>query len=56
MTTLEAQQDVYFVAFAALLNISILKSTQTLVARKGLHVLLGTSTLLYSRVASATWV
>jgi hypothetical protein len=54
MTTIEAQQDIYFVAFATLLNISVLKSAQPLVARKGLHVLLGTSTLLYSRVANVT--
>lgn len=53
MTTLEAQQDVYFIMFAALLNISVLKSTQPMVAKKGLLVLLGTSQLLYNRVATS---
>lgn len=53
MTTLEAQQDLYFITFAALLNISVLRSAQPMVAKKGLLVLLGTSTLLYNRVATA---
>jgi len=51
MTTLEAQQDLYFITFSALLNISVLRSAQPMVAKKGLLVLLGTSTLLYNRVA-----
>ena len=38
MTTLEAQQDTYFVLFAALLNVSVLKSVQPVVAKKGLMV------------------
>jgi hypothetical protein len=54
MTTLPAQQDVYFVALAALVNISQLRAAQPLLARKALLVLLGTSTFLYGRVASAT--
>jgi len=53
MTTLEAQQDLYFMVFSALLNISVLKSAQPMVAKKGLLVLLGTSTLLYNRVATS---
>lgn len=54
MTTLEAQQDIYFVALAALVNVSVLRSAQPLLARKGLKVLLGTGTFLYARVSSAT--
>ncbi|KAJ9524025.1 hypothetical protein QJQ45_022487, partial [Haematococcus lacustris] len=54
MSTLEAQQDMYFVALAALLNISVLKAAQPLLAKKGLPVLLGTSTLLYSRAAAVS--
>ena len=38
MMTLEAQQDIYFVLFASMLNISVLKSVQPLVAKKGLMV------------------
>jgi hypothetical protein len=38
MTTLEAQQDIYFALFAALLNVSVMKSIQPLVAKKGLMV------------------
>ena len=37
--------------FAALLNVSILRSVQPMVAKKGLLVLLGTNTMLYSRMA-----
>ena len=51
MTTLEAQQDIYFVAFASLLNMSVLKAVQPLMAKKGLPVFLGTSTVLYARVS-----
>jgi hypothetical protein len=51
MATLGAQQDIYFVALAGLVNISQLRAAQPLLARKGLLVLLGTSTFLYSRVA-----
>ena len=36
-------QDIYFVLFAALLNISVLRSVQPMVAKKGLLVLLGKS-------------
>lgn len=54
MCSLESQQDIYFVALASLVNISVLRSAQPMLARKGLHVLLGTSTLLYGRVMSAT--
>eukprot|EP00798_Chlamydomonas_sp_ICE-L_P025213 gene25213-10858_t len=53
MTSAEATQDVYFVLFAALLNISVLRSVQPMVARKGLMVLLGTNTYLYNRVLAA---
>ena len=38
MGTLEGQQDTYFVLFAALLNVSVLRSVQPLVAKKGLMV------------------
>ena len=38
MGTLESQQDAYFVLFAALLNVSVLRSVRPLVARKGLQV------------------
>ena len=38
MGTLEAQQDTYFVLFASLLNVSVLRSVRPLVARKGLQV------------------
>lgn len=51
MTTMEAQQDLYFMVFSALLNISVLKSAQPMIAKKGLMVLLGTSTLLYNRIS-----
>jgi hypothetical protein len=53
MMTIEAQQDIYFVALAGLVNISQLRAAQPLLARKGLLVLLGTSTMLYGRIASA---
>eukprot|EP00798_Chlamydomonas_sp_ICE-L_P023775 gene23775-9334_t len=53
MTSVEATQDVYFVLFGALLNISVLRSVQPMVARKGLLVLLGTNTLFYQRVTAA---
>jgi hypothetical protein len=47
MNSLEAQQDIYFVCFAAMLNVSVLRSVQPLIAKKGLLVLLGTNTMLY---------
>lgn len=50
MSSMESIQDVYFVTLAALLNISVLRAAQPAVARKGLLVLLGSSTLLYGRV------
>jgi hypothetical protein len=53
MATVEAQQDLYFMVFSALMNISVLRSAQPMVAKKGLLVLLGTSTLLYNRLSSA---
>ena len=53
MATLEAQQDQYFMVFTALLNISVLRSAQPMVAKKGLLVLLGTSTLLYNRISTS---
>ncbi|KAG1678758.1 hypothetical protein FOA52_012798 [Chlamydomonas sp. UWO 241] len=50
MFTLEAQQDIYFNTFAALLNVSVLKSVQPLMAKKGLAVLLGTNTMLFGHL------
>ena len=38
MGSFESQQDTYFVLFAAILNISVLKSVRPLIARKGLEV------------------
>lgn len=40
-------QDIYFTTFASLLNVSVLKTVQPLMAKKGLAVLLGTNTMLY---------
>jgi len=54
MTTVEAQQDLYFILLSALHNISVLRSAQPMIAKKGLLVLLGTGTLLYNRVSTAT--
>jgi hypothetical protein len=51
MYGLEAQQDIYFCLLAALLNISVLKTVQPIIAKKGLMVLLGTNTIFYGRVA-----
>ena len=51
MTTPEAMQDVYYVLLAALLNVSVLKPVQPLMAKKGHMVLLGTSTLMQGRVS-----
>ena len=47
-------QDLYFVVFATLLNISVLRSVQPLLAKKGLMVLLGTNTMLYGRLSGAS--
>ena len=41
MGSFECQQDTYFVLFAALLNVSVLKSVRPLMARKGLEVRIG---------------
>ncbi len=51
MSSLEAQQDIYFVLFAAILNVSVLRSVQPLVAKKGLMILLGTNSMLAGRLA-----
>ncbi len=52
MQNLEAVQDIYFVAMAGLLNLSVLKTNQVPIAKRGLLVLLGTNTLFYNRVVA----
>ncbi|KXZ56071.1 hypothetical protein GPECTOR_2g953 [Gonium pectorale] len=52
MHNMEAVQDIYFVAMAALLNLSVLKANQVPIAKRGLLVLLGTNTVFYNRVVA----
>ncbi|GAX81636.1 hypothetical protein CEUSTIGMA_g9064.t1 [Chlamydomonas eustigma] len=54
MGGLRSQQDVYFSLLAALLNVSVLRTVQPLVAKRGLTVLLGTNTMFAGHISGGT--